>query len=129
MDTASTKPVAGRALAIGVAQAIVWCVTCAGVVRVVPQFQKIFADFGAELPAMTILLINLSYFLYRYWYVAVAAACLLNWGVASLVFSGSGNVVARRAWHLATWIAPLAFLGFVIVALAVPLVSLLTRMS
>ncbi len=53
MDAASPKPVGWRALAIGLAQAIVWSVTCAAVIEVVTKFQKIFADFGVELPAMT----------------------------------------------------------------------------
>jgi hypothetical protein len=129
MDAALTRPVAGRALAIGVAQGIIWCVACAGVIKMVPQFQKIFADFGTELPAMTRLLILLCYLLYSYWYLALLVVCLLNWGIASLVFSSSGGVFARRAWFVATWLAPLAFLGFVIVALAVPLLSILTRLS
>jgi len=37
--------------------------------KIVPAFQKIFADFGAELPAMTKLLITASYGVGTYWYL------------------------------------------------------------
>lgn len=37
--------------------------------KIVPAFQKIFADFGAELPAMTKLLITASYAVGTYWYL------------------------------------------------------------
>lgn len=38
-------------------------------IKIVPAFQKIFADFGAELPAMTQLLITISSNTVRYWYL------------------------------------------------------------
>jgi type IV pilus assembly protein PilC len=37
--------------------------------KIVPAFQKIFTDFGAELPGMTKLLINSSYAVGTYWYL------------------------------------------------------------
>jgi len=37
--------------------------------KIVPSFQKIFADFDAELPAMTQLLIGVSDFVGTYWYL------------------------------------------------------------
>ncbi len=37
--------------------------------KIVPSFQKIFADFGTSLPAMTVLLINTSKFVVNYWYL------------------------------------------------------------
>jgi len=37
--------------------------------KIVPAFQKIFADFGAELPQMTKLLISASYTVGTYWYL------------------------------------------------------------
>jgi len=37
--------------------------------KIVPSFQKIFADFGTTLPAMTLMLINTSKFVANYWYL------------------------------------------------------------
>ncbi len=37
--------------------------------KIVPSFQKIFADFGTSLPAMTVMLINTSKFVVNYWYL------------------------------------------------------------
>ena len=37
--------------------------------KIVPSFQKIFADFGTTLPAMTLILINTSKFVVNYWYL------------------------------------------------------------
>lgn len=38
-------------------------------VKIVPQFKKIFADFGSELPPMTQILIDISNFVCVYWYL------------------------------------------------------------
>lgn len=40
---------------------------------VVPQFEEIFAGFGAELPAFTQLVIKLSQWLQASWYIFLAA--------------------------------------------------------
>jgi len=38
-------------------------------IQIVPQFKKIFDDFGSELPAMTQALIDMSNFTVNYWYL------------------------------------------------------------
>ena len=38
-------------------------------IQIVPQFKKIFDDFGSELPPMTQTLINISNFTVNYWYL------------------------------------------------------------
>jgi type IV pilus assembly protein PilC len=42
-------------------------------IKVVPQFQDVFANFGAELPAFTLMVIGLSEALQEWWYVVLAA--------------------------------------------------------
>lgn len=42
-------------------------------VKVVPQFEEIFAGFGAELPEFTQLVVNMSKFMQAYWFIAVIA--------------------------------------------------------
>ncbi len=37
--------------------------------KVVPQFQEVFANFGAELPAFTLMVIGLSEFLQKWWFI------------------------------------------------------------
>ena len=41
-------------------------------IKIVPQFQKIFEDFGTELPAMTIMLINISKWVVSWWFLIPA---------------------------------------------------------
>ncbi len=47
---------------------------------VVPQFEEIFAGFGAELPAFTQVVVNLSRWLQVSWYYFVFAIVLIIWG-------------------------------------------------
>ena len=44
-------------------------VTAVLMIFVIPQFATLFADFGAELPAMTQVVINMSNFFVAWWYV------------------------------------------------------------
>ncbi len=44
-------------------------VTCVLMIFVIPQFAALFKDFGAELPAMTTFVINMSDFFVAYWYI------------------------------------------------------------
>lgn len=37
--------------------------------KVVPQFQEVFANFGAELPAFTLMVIGVSEFLQKWWFI------------------------------------------------------------
>jgi len=41
-------------------------------IKVVPQFEEIFAGFGAELPEFTQLVVNMSNFMQEWWFAAVA---------------------------------------------------------
>lgn len=43
-------------------------VTAILLVKVVPQFQEVFQSFGADLPAFTLMVIQLSEFMQAYWY-------------------------------------------------------------
>ncbi len=41
-------------------------------IKVVPQFEEIFAGFGAELPEFTQLVVNMSNFMQEWWFMAIA---------------------------------------------------------
>jgi len=47
-------------------------------IKIVPQFKKIFDDFGSELPPMTQMLINISNWVVNYWYLIPAIPFGLN---------------------------------------------------
>lgn len=53
-------------------------------VKVVPQFQQIFAGFGAELPAATLLVISISEFVQAWWLALLAVAGGLVAGVPAV---------------------------------------------
>ncbi len=52
---------------------VAFIVTSILLIFVVPQFAEIFAGFGAELPAFTLMVVALSEWMQKYWYVVVAA--------------------------------------------------------
>ncbi|MCD5993241.1 type II secretion system F family protein [Pseudomonas sp. CDFA 602] len=47
-------------------------VSCILLIKVVPQFQSVFASFGAELPAFTLMVIWFSEVLQRWWLIVLA---------------------------------------------------------
>ncbi|MBD2835769.1 type II secretion system F family protein [Pseudomonas sp. JM0905a] len=42
-------------------------------IKVVPQFQSVFANFGAELPAFTLMVIGISEILQKWWFIVLVA--------------------------------------------------------
>ncbi len=54
-------------------------VTSILLIFVVPVFQGIFAGFGAELPAFTLLVIAISEFMQAYWYFGLAGIVIAIW--------------------------------------------------
>ncbi|MFT7387890.1 MAG: type IV pilus assembly protein PilC [Candidatus Endobugula sp.] len=48
-------------------------VTLILLIKVVPQFENTFSSFGAELPAFTLIVLNLSEFTQEYWWIIIAA--------------------------------------------------------
>lgn len=49
-------------------------VTAILLIKVVPTFQGVFAGFGAELPAFTMMVINMSEFLQAWWFLILGAS-------------------------------------------------------
>lgn len=50
-------------------------------VFVIPQFEDMFSNFGADLPALTQMIVNLSNFFVAYWYYMFGAAGLVIYGL------------------------------------------------
>ena len=51
--------------------AVAFIVTGILLVKVVPQFEEVFAGFGAELPAFTQMVINISEVMQEWWYIVI----------------------------------------------------------
>jgi type IV pilus assembly protein PilC len=64
--------------------------------KIVPQFKKIFDDFGSELPAMTQILIDISNWIVAYWYLIPAIPFGLNLLVKAIKLIPYG----RFGWDL-----------------------------
>ncbi len=123
---------ASRAFAVGVAQAVLWTALGMVVMRIVPHFLKIFADFGTPLPDITIALIFFTRFLIRFWFVALLPVLcwpFLNCGIVSLLSLLPGRRILKRLWYFATWLALLVVVVLVVVALFLPLSIPFTHLS
>lgn len=71
--TESIKKKVKKALAYPAAVIVVAVLVTAGMlIFVVPQFETLFHGFGAELPAMTRMVMHLSNIAQQYWYIALA---------------------------------------------------------
>jgi type IV pilus assembly protein PilC len=69
------------------------------IVKVVPIFGDIFADFGANLPAPTQFLLDLSAFIRGHWYYILGGAVGTWYGVRAFVRSERGSQIWDR-WKL-----------------------------
>ena len=69
------------------------------IVKVVPVFGSIFADFGAKLPAPTQFLIDLSDFMRSYWYMIIGVIVGVFYAIRAWVTSKSGAETWDR-WKL-----------------------------
>lgn len=86
-----TYPVIVISIAVGITTFLI--------VKVVPVFGEIFADFGAELPAPTRILLNISDFMRSSWYFIAAAFVAMFFGIRSFVRTEQGRQVWDR-WKL-----------------------------
>ncbi len=123
---------ASRAFVVGVVQGALWIALGVAALRIVSGFNKIFDDFGAELPGMTVFLIGFTQGLRHFWYLAfllVVSWPLVNWWIVSVLSPRPEVVIPRRLWYVATWCAlPLAW-AFVVEALFTPLLGLISKLS
>jgi type IV pilus assembly protein PilC len=53
-------------------------------IKVVPQFEQVFAGFGAELPAFTRMVVNISEFTQEWWLIIVVAITAAIMGIAAI---------------------------------------------
>ncbi|MBA3881153.1 MAG: type II secretion system F family protein [Chthoniobacterales bacterium] len=78
---------------------IAFAITTFLIVKVVPVFGGIFADFGAKLPAPTQFLIDLSDFIRGQWYYLVAVIAGVFFGIRTFLRSKRGRQIWDK-WKL-----------------------------
>lgn len=61
------------------------------IVFIVPTFATMFAGFGAELPAPTQMLLNVSNFIRDYWYIVLAAAAAIIYSLRRYIRTDKGG--------------------------------------
>lgn len=69
---------------------VMFCIVTFIMIKIMPIFEQMFAEFGLELPAVTQLLIFLSGFFVTYWFIVLPLLAILGLGVVLglLVFVG-----------------------------------------
>jgi type II secretory pathway component PulF len=116
------------AFRVGVAQAGLAIALGAAGMKGVSSFQRVYADFGIELPEITMTVIAVADFLSRYWYLAFILACFwpfLNWRIVSLLSPRSEAVIPRTSWYWTTWLVLFLVVVLAVIALFRPLVVLI----
>lgn len=79
---------------------VAFIVTVILLVFVVPQFEDLFTSFGADLPALTQFVINLSEFMQNWWYVIAGAIGAGVWGILRLKATSPKVQEAFDRWAL-----------------------------
>lgn len=129
-DATTTKPrrqdvFHSRAFAVGIVQSVLWVALGVAALIVVPKFEKVFRDFNAKLPDITVSVLNASHFLGCYWYLALLPVLLwpfVNHGVVALLSPRPDVVIPKQLWYFATWIVILLAVMFAVVTLFAPLI-------
>ena len=78
---------------------IAFAITTFLIVKVVPIFGEIFADFGAKLPAPTQFLIDLSNLIRGQWYIFIAVGLGIFFGIRTFLRSTRGRQIWDK-WKL-----------------------------
>jgi type IV pilus assembly protein PilC len=74
-------------------------VTIILMVKVVPVFQDLFSSFGAELPAFTQMVVNMSKWMQEYWFIMI-----IGIGVVIAAIFEAKNVVKSSEMGLISWL-------------------------
>lgn len=108
--------ITGKVLYFAVVSLLMLGVAVFVMMKIIPAMQKIFDEFGLDLPAMTILLVKLSYGFLNYWFLATplfaafllfTVACVLRY-VGVVQHDLPGTTWLRRRVHTAEILETLA---------------------
>ena len=96
--------------------------------KLVPQHEKIFKDFNAKLPDMTIMVINLSALFARYWFVLVPGMSAADIAIM-VALNRTGRTRLMTVWGVLVWLAAMLLMGLIIMAVMMPLNDLIMNLS
>ena len=122
-----------KASRVGMAVLLVLHAVCGAAIlwlllKLVPQYEKIFKDFNAKLPEMTLLVIDLSAWFVRFWYILVPG--LAAGDIAIIVsLNQTGRTGLMTAWGVLVWLAEMLLMGQIVQAMMVPLNDLIVHLS
>jgi type II secretory pathway component PulF len=103
--------------------AILWLL-----LKLVPQYEKIFKDFNAKLPDMTVMVINLSALFARFWYVLVPGLGVGDIAIM-LALHRTGHNRLMTAWGVLVWLAAMLLMGLIVQEVFVPINDLIMNLS
>jgi type II secretory pathway component PulF len=89
-------------------------------VRVVPNFVKVFAEFSAKLPAFTQLVVGFSNWTCRYWWLIVPVGVIDAGVLFGLRCLPSGARWLSTVWGALVLLGVILLLGAVLLAVGVP---------
>ncbi|MCH8921635.1 MAG: hypothetical protein IIA67_00630 [Planctomycetes bacterium] len=96
---------------------------------VVPEFIKIFADFDVDMPVMTLVLMSVSHWTLKLWFLTP----LVPIGICLFLNLLRASGVTGEGWNLALLIlfilAICTAFSLIVIALFMPLVSLIEQLS
>jgi type II secretory pathway component PulF len=111
-------------LAVFAIHAALWAGVALVLTLGVPRFAAIFADFGVALPRVTTALIRVAR--HR---LAVVGAVAVVLSVDGIVLGDPARRAGARAWLAMMALVPVVLLGATVAALALPVVTFMTRLS
>ena len=99
-------------------------------VRMVPEFLKLLEEFDAAMPTMTQWVFHLSHVVVQYWYLLVPLGVVIDaavlFGLRLLPGKARG---LSTVWAVVVLVAAILLLGFIILAVALPLQALVVELS
>ena len=95
--------------------AILWLM-----LKLVPQYAKMFHDFNADLPETTLMVIRLSAFVGWYWYLLAPGLTVGDFAII-LALHRTGQTGLIMAWGVLVWLAEMLLIGLIMTTLFVTL--------
>jgi len=111
---------------------VLWIVFLGMMLKYVPTFAKIFEDFDTELPAITIWALQWSIFSIRYWFLIlpfIAVVCAADLLVLYALYLHPKFAMLTWLWLALMLLVPLGLMAWTVLAMYLPLMSLIEQLS
>ena len=96
--------------------------------KLVPQYEKVFRDFNAKLPDLTLMVIRLAAFFGWYWYLLVPGLAAGDIAIILALYH-TGHTRLMMAWGVLAWLAEMLLIAVTMTTLLVTLNDLVMRLS